>query len=49
MIGQFVRENATVYADQSALQYLALLPVLGVALAFLLKRIPHDAPGPRRG
>jgi MFS transporter, DHA2 family, multidrug resistance protein len=49
MISQFVRENATVYADQSALQYLALLPVLGVALAFLLRRLPDDAPGPKRG
>jgi MFS transporter, DHA2 family, multidrug resistance protein len=49
MIAKFVRENATVYADQSALQYLALLPALGVALAFLLKRMPYDAPGPKRG
>jgi MFS transporter, DHA2 family, multidrug resistance protein len=49
MIARFVRENATVYADQAALQYLALLPALGVALAFLLRRMPHDAPGPKRG
>ena len=49
MIAQFVRENATVYADQAAFQYLALLPVLGVALAFLLRPIPADAPGPKRG
>ncbi len=48
MIAQFVRENATVYADQAAFQYLALLPVLGVALAFLLRPIPLDAPGPIR-
>jgi hypothetical protein len=49
MIAQFLRENATVYADQAAFQYLALLPVLGVALAFLLRTIPADAPGPKRG
>ena len=49
MITQFVRDNATVYADQAALQYLALLPALGVALAFLLRRMPYDAPGPKRG
>jgi MFS transporter, DHA2 family, multidrug resistance protein len=49
IITQFLRENATVYADQAAFQYLALLPVLGVALAFLLRPIPHDAPGPKRG
>jgi predicted MFS family arabinose efflux permease len=49
IITQFLRENATVYADQAAFQYLALLPVLGVALAFLLRRIPRDAPGPKRG
>jgi DHA2 family multidrug resistance protein len=49
MIIQFIRENATVYADQSAMQYLTLLPALGVALAFLLRRIPRDAPGPKRG
>jgi EmrB/QacA subfamily drug resistance transporter len=46
---QFLRENATVYADQAAFQYLALLPALGVALAFLLRRIAPDAPGPKRG
>jgi EmrB/QacA subfamily drug resistance transporter len=49
VIAQFLRENATVYADQAAFQYLALLPVLGVALAFLLRTIPADAPGPQRG
>jgi EmrB/QacA subfamily drug resistance transporter len=48
MISQFLRDNATVYADQAAFQYLALLPALGVALAFLLQRIPADAPGPKR-
>jgi DHA2 family multidrug resistance protein len=48
MIGQFVRENATVYADQAAFQYLTLLPLLGVALAFLLRPVPLDAPGPVR-
>jgi hypothetical protein len=25
------------------------LPALGVALAFLLRRMPQDAPGPKRG
>ena len=49
IITQFLRENATVYADQAALQFLALLPALGVGLAFLLKRLPDDAPGPKRG
>jgi DHA2 family multidrug resistance protein len=49
MIAQFLRENATVYADQAAFQYLALLPALGIALAFLLRPIPLDAPGPKRG
>ena len=49
MISQFVRENATVYADQAAFQYLALLPAIGVALAFLLRPVPLDAPGPKRG
>jgi MFS transporter, DHA2 family, multidrug resistance protein len=48
IISQFVRENATVYADQAAFQYLALLPLLGLALAFLLKPVPVDAPGPIR-
>jgi MFS transporter, DHA2 family, multidrug resistance protein len=49
MISQFVRENATVYADQAAFKYLALLPAIGAALAFLLRPIPADAPGPKRG
>jgi EmrB/QacA subfamily drug resistance transporter len=48
IIANFVRENATVYANQAAFQYLALLPVLGVALALLLKPIASDAPGPKR-
>jgi MFS transporter, DHA2 family, multidrug resistance protein len=49
MISQFVRENATVYADQAAFKYLALLPILGLALAFLLRTIPPEAPGPKLG
>jgi DHA2 family multidrug resistance protein len=49
MIAQFLRENATVYADQAAFQYLSLLPALGVVLAFLLRPIAPDAPGPIRG
>jgi EmrB/QacA subfamily drug resistance transporter len=49
MIAQYVRDNATVYADAAAFQYLALLPALGVALAFFLRPIPPDAPGPKRG
>jgi EmrB/QacA subfamily drug resistance transporter len=48
VIADFVHANATVYADQAALQYLALLPALGIAVAFLLERIPSEAPGPKR-
>jgi hypothetical protein len=48
MIANFVRDNATVYADQAAFQYLALLPALGMALALLLEPVPPDAPGPKR-
>ncbi len=47
-IGQFVHDHATVYSDQAAFQYLALLPALGIALAFLLRPIAPDAPGPKR-
>ena len=46
IITQFLRDNATVYADQAAFQYLALLPVLGVALAFLLRPSPARRPRP---
>jgi hypothetical protein len=49
MIARFVRENATVFADQAAFKYLALLPMIGVALAFLLRPIAPDAPGPKHG
>jgi membrane fusion protein, multidrug efflux system len=48
-ISQFLRDNATVYADQAAFQYLAILAALGAALACLLRQISPDAPGPKRG
>ncbi|HVX13458.1 MAG TPA: MFS transporter [Pirellulales bacterium] len=49
VISQFLRDNATVFADQAAIQYLALLPLLGALLACFLRPISPDAPGPRRG
>jgi H+/Cl- antiporter ClcA len=48
-ISQFLRDNATVYADQAAFQYLAILAAVGAALACLLRTISPDAPGPKRG
>jgi EmrB/QacA subfamily drug resistance transporter len=48
IIAGFLRDNAVVYADQAAFQYLALLPALGMALALLLEPIAPDAPGPKR-
>jgi hypothetical protein len=48
-ISDFVRDNASVYALQSALQLLAILLVFAVILALLLKPLPPHAPGPLRG
>jgi MFS transporter, DHA2 family, multidrug resistance protein len=48
-VAEFVRDNASVYARQSALQLLAMMLVIGVILALLLKPLPPQAPGPRRG
>ncbi|HEV3344082.1 MAG TPA: MFS transporter [Pirellulales bacterium] len=49
VISQFLRDNATVYADEAAFQYLAILAAVGAALACLLRAISPDAPGPKRG
>jgi DHA2 family multidrug resistance protein len=48
-ISDFVRDNASVYAQQSALQILAMMLVFAVILALLLKPLPAHAPGPQRG
>lgn len=48
-VAEFVRANASVYAQQSALQVLALLLTLAIILAFLLKPLPPHAPGPHHG
>jgi EmrB/QacA subfamily drug resistance transporter len=48
-VAEFVRENASVYAQQSAFHLLAILLVVGVILALLLKPLPPHAPGPQRG
>jgi MFS transporter, DHA2 family, multidrug resistance protein len=48
-VAEFVRDNASVYAQQSGLQVLALMLVVAIFLAFLLKPLPPDAPGPLRG
>ncbi len=48
-VAEFVRDNASIYAQQSALQLLAMILVVAVLLALLLKPLPPHAPGPLRG
>ena len=48
-VADFVRDNASVYAQQASLQLLALLLTGGIFLAFLLRPLPPHAPGPDRG
>ena len=49
LLGSWVRDNAMVFAYQSAFQVLALTLGVAVVLAFLLKPLPPHAPGPIRG
>ncbi|WP_435011257.1 MFS transporter [Tundrisphaera lichenicola] len=48
-VAEFVRDNASVYAQQASLQLLALIVAVGILLAFLLKPLPPHASGPIRG
>ena len=48
-VAEFVRENASVYAQRSALQVLALMLTVAIFFAFLLKPLPPQATGPLRG
>lgn len=48
-VAEFVRDHASIYAQQSALQLLAMILVVGVVLALLLRPLPPHAPGPQRG
>jgi MFS family permease len=49
VVANWVRANASVWADQSILRFFALLTFLGVGLSLMLKPLPPDAPGPLTG
>jgi DHA2 family multidrug resistance protein len=48
-VAEFVHDNASVYAQQTALQLLAMILVVAVILALLIRPLPPHAPGPVRG
>lgn len=49
VIGRYIRATASVYADQTAFGWLTVIGVVTVLLALSLRKLPPEAPGPRRG
>lgn len=49
VLGRYVRATASVYADQAAFGWLTVIAAAAFVLALFLRRLPPEAPGPRRG
>ncbi|QEG29397.1 Multidrug resistance protein stp [Gemmata obscuriglobus] len=49
VLARYVRSTAAVYADQTAFGWLTVISVATFVLACFLRRLPPEAPGPRRG
>jgi MFS family permease len=49
VIGRYVRATASVYADQTAFGWLSILSAGTFVIACFLRKLPPEAPGPKRG